>query len=80
MTYLIDHIEGTADITNKSYDANYIKGISVTNFGTTSMSLTLLGFSTAITIPAETTWEHPVNIKSFSLDANGNSYAIDVRA
>jgi hypothetical protein len=70
-----DRIEGTADITNKTYD-HPIGYILVANDSEGTMVLTLAGKN--VTILAGETWGFPCEIDKFSLDADGGAYRIDI--
>ena len=71
-----DRIEGTADITNKTYTGYSIRYIFVSNDSEGTMVLTLAGKN--ITILAGETWGFPCEIDKFSLDADGGAYRIDI--
>lgn len=74
---LIDVIEASADITDKSYGTQHIGRFDIENKGAGDIVVTLGSLSDK-TIPAGVSWGYYVDIKSFSLVSNGNQYSIDI--
>ena len=73
---LIDHIEGTADIEDKSYGDSRIRRIDITNDGAGDIILTIHGND--ITIKTTETYGYFCNATAFSVTADGNAYRIDI--
>jgi len=72
----LDSIEGTADITEKTYTDTRIKRLDIHNDGLTDIVLSLTGKT--VTIKSNESWGYYVDIDKFSVAASSNAYRISV--